>query len=447
MKLRLAIAAALATAVTVTTAAAQQSPQQPWIRDRRYGEGIGIRTGDLELHPGIAGEIGYDSNYFQRSPDEPPILDVLRLRITPSLSLSTLGPQRRLVGEEEGVPPAVNFRAGVSAAYNEFIPLKSQDASQVRDQRHIDAGANFNLDVLPQRPWGFDANGNFIRTVEPSNSVLLDLAFDRDTLDLGAGINWRPGGGLFEWRLGYDFGLTVFERQAFKRFNNVQHTIDTRGRWRFLPRTAFIYDASYGFITYTDPGATQNDGSHLAAQIGVNGLVTNHFALLAEGGWTQSYYTPNRVAAQNYDDFIAHAEFKWFILPQASLEPTAATVGLSSIALGYVRNYLDTYYNGWYRRDRGYATFEYFVGGNVLLSLSGGLSHYAYPGTPTQPGFQENRADAILFGEYRFSDSFAINTTLRYDADLTKARIPVGAGFDYLDFTRFQAWLGVRYFW
>jgi len=28
--------------------------EQTWLKDRRYGEGVGIRTGDLELHPGIA---------------------------------------------------------------------------------------------------------------------------------------------------------------------------------------------------------------------------------------------------------------------------------------------------------------------------------------------------------------------------------------------------------
>ena len=41
------------------------SPQ--WLKDRRYAEGVGVREGDLELHPGIAGEVGYDSNWFLRS--------------------------------------------------------------------------------------------------------------------------------------------------------------------------------------------------------------------------------------------------------------------------------------------------------------------------------------------------------------------------------------------
>src|SRR5437868_4465534 len=104
--------AVLALGFGYSTAAFGQ--EQVWLKDRRYAEGVGIRTGDLELHPGIAGEFGYDSNYFLRSdkngpglPADPPVVDTLRLRITPSFSLSTISPQRR---EAEGggtEPPKV----------------------------------------------------------------------------------------------------------------------------------------------------------------------------------------------------------------------------------------------------------------------------------------------------------------------------------------------------
>src|SRR3954451_23665275 len=68
---------------------------QMWLKDRRYTEGIGYRVGDFELHPGAAAEFGYDSNYFHRSStDDGGPVAALRLRITPSLSLSTLSKQR-----------------------------------------------------------------------------------------------------------------------------------------------------------------------------------------------------------------------------------------------------------------------------------------------------------------------------------------------------------------
>src|SRR3954447_15816518 len=89
---------------------AHAQAQQPWLADRAAGEGIGVRVGNLELHPGIAAEVGYDSNYFLRAPAEDP-LAAYRLRVTPSISLSTLGPQRRENGGGPATQSAV-FRGG-----------------------------------------------------------------------------------------------------------------------------------------------------------------------------------------------------------------------------------------------------------------------------------------------------------------------------------------------
>src|SRR4051812_9033592 len=77
---------------------------QAWLKDRKYTEGIGYRVGDFELHPGAAVEFGYDSNYLRRSATDQGSgpLGALRLRITPSLSVSTLGAQRR---DKGATPP------------------------------------------------------------------------------------------------------------------------------------------------------------------------------------------------------------------------------------------------------------------------------------------------------------------------------------------------------
>src|SRR4051794_6248518 len=91
--------------------------EQTWLKDRRYAEGIGIRTGDLELHPGIGAEFGYDSNYFLRAGNAlEPKIDTLRLRISPTFSLSTISSVRR-EGEGNPEPPKVTFRAGAGATF------------------------------------------------------------------------------------------------------------------------------------------------------------------------------------------------------------------------------------------------------------------------------------------------------------------------------------------
>ncbi len=67
MKLRLITAAMLAALSFAGTGSAQE---QPWLSDRRVGEGMGYRVGNVELHWGAAAEGGYDSNYFLRDDDE-----------------------------------------------------------------------------------------------------------------------------------------------------------------------------------------------------------------------------------------------------------------------------------------------------------------------------------------------------------------------------------------
>src|SRR5260221_5058589 len=220
--------------------------EQTWLKDRRYGEGIGIRAGDLELHLGAAGEFGYDSNYFLRAPSENPI-DTFRLRLTPSISLATIGPQRREAeGGTPAEPPKVAFRAGVAASYSEFIATKSQNADTLRSQRNVGVIGNLQLTILPQRPFGADLFSDVLRTVQPSNDPI--FTYNRITGRFGGGFTWAPGGGLFDWRLGYEYGITYFEDQQFRNLSNNYHQINTRGRWRFLPRTAFMYDASATFL-------------------------------------------------------------------------------------------------------------------------------------------------------------------------------------------------------
>jgi len=446
---------------------------RPWLADRAYGEGMGIRTGDLELHPSVAGEVGYDSNFFQRSSDTGPayIWDrrgptpSIRFRITPALTLSTLSPQRKLGDAAGTAAPKFNFSAGVFASYNELVRVGGSAEDDLGRQRHIDGGANVLFDILPQRPVGTDIAADFVRVVSPSNDPALRNTWNRDTIHGGVGVTWRPGGGLFDWRLGYDALYNYFESTGFQNLNNVRNSINTRGRWKFYPRTAFIYDAQTYWLTYTGPTPVRNDGQIIQARLGLNGLVTNQFALLAVAGWATTHFDGARVPVpENLNTVIGQAELKWYILPQPKLQPGDATVGLSSLAVGYLRDFSPSYLADFYRRDRVYGNASYFVGGRYLIDVQAGYArithphHVRYAGAGIQPsdqlGLTENRMDVQLFTEYRTSDTFGINATLRYDASLTRTELNIpntntGATGPYVDnlaFSRFAGWLGVRWF-
>jgi hypothetical protein len=453
MKFRLTLAATLLLGALPLKAHAQA---QPWLNDRRFGEGPGVRVGNLELHPGIAGEVGYDSNYFLRAPQEPPVLAAYRLRITPSISLSTLGPQRQQ-GMSPAGPAVLQFRGGAYVSYNELIAADSKYSSEMSDQRHVDAGANLGLTLFPVGRVGVDSYANFVRVVQPSNDYTnVDNAFNRDTVQAGAGLTWRPGGGLFDWRLGYEFGYNFFEKDAFKPLNNYSNTINMRGRWRFLPRTAVIYDGGYTWFTYPSH-AQESDGAIVRSSIGLNGLVTNRLALLGMVGWAGTFYdTRANEPPQQFDSIVGRAEVKWFIAGQGTTDATSAPVGLSWVAVGYTRDVQNSYLGSVYRQDRGYANLSYLLGGAFVLSLSAGIANIAFPATnfadstvERNASFSEQRFDSQLFGEYRLSSTFGLNATINYLQNFTNKAIPAipnDPAPDYLKFQQWQAFLGVRWF-
>ncbi len=447
----------LAATVLLGAVSLEAHAQQPWLADRQFGEGIGYRVDNLELHTGIAAEVGYDSNYFLRSggPSEP-IISTYRLRATPSVSLSTLGPQRR---DGESTPvQSVIFRGGAYVSVSELIATDSKYSSDLSDQHPLDVGADLALTLYPQAQLGPDAYVNFIRSVQPSNDTDTENAFNRDGLRFGAGLTWRPGGGLFQWRAGYEGLYNYFEKSAFQYLNNFQNQVNVRGNWRFLPRTSLLYDGSYTWINYANNSTTERDGAIVRSRIGMNGLITNRWSLLAMVGWAGTFYNAKAgEPPQQFDSLTGQVELKWFISgggPE-TLSPSSAPVGLSYASIGYTRDVANSYLGNFYQKDRGYAGISYLLGGMFVTSLSVGVANLKFPetffstGGEQQPSFSEQRVDANLFAEYRLSNSFGLNATVNYDQNITGVAIPAipnDPNPDELKFSRWQVFLGARYF-
>jgi hypothetical protein len=457
MKRFVALTSILASVMVCQTASAQEST---WLANRQYREGAGIRVGDMELHPGIGAEFGYDSNYFHRAESED-VIGSLRLRVSPHFGVSTLSQQRR----DDGEQPSVNFRAELGATYNEFIPVSGSEAGQdaLREQRDLSAFLRLNLDILPGRTWSGNLRAGVARTTRPTNEGDLNENFNRITPDAGAELIWTPGSGLLDWRLGYGFAGTFFESAAFSGLNNFRNDIITRGRWRFLPRTALMYDATLGFVTYTDPtsGSAEKKDSHpLRARIGVNGLITQSFGVLAMIGWGASFYDEADADEQDFDSVIAQAELKWYLTPTRATDPSKVSSVLSSIAIGFVRDFEDSFIGTYLEKDQGYIRFNYLFGGQFLLVIEGRGGAVVFPaqvtpnyGPDANGGWTDVRVDGTLFGEWRVKEWLGINaevaytgyfsdTTLQY-FDATGAAI----GGDELGYQDIRAFIGLRAFW
>jgi hypothetical protein len=463
---------ARAVAAQSQTTVSQGGPE--WLKDRRYTEGVGIRAGDLELHPGIAGEVGYDSNVFLRStqtdvengPPTAPVVPSAVIRITPSLYLSTLGTQRR-EGGGDAMPPAIAFRAGVNATYRALFGLGS-DASQSLNspsrEDTVSGAADARLDILPGRTFGAAAFAGFTRTILPNTgNADPNVSFNRDDVRAGGELVTQPSGGTLDWRLGYEFDDTLFETSAGAPYDTYLQTVYTRGRWRFRPRTSLIYEGSIGFNRYANVQEAFNDAGLVAstpvrAKVGLNGLVTDRFSMLLVAGWGASFVDSTPLPQQQqYDSVIGQAELKWYLTANpATANASDVSLALSSLAIGYTRDFQTSYLGNYYGIDRGYLKFDYFFAGTAYISLSGGVGAIEYPniwypsGMERHAAFTDTRADATLMGEYRFTNSFALNATLRYTGNFSNqvvAEIGPGAVGDYgMAWQRYEAYLGVRWF-
>jgi hypothetical protein len=442
---------------------------QAFLSDPRLYEGKGIKTGNFELHPSLAAEAGYDSNYFQGAGVEhgvtalngatvnvnEPVIDAWRLRITPSFSLLSRG--ARAPQEGGGPLPDLTLQAHASAAYNALWANDSRWSSQVTNQDDVGVSAGAGLNVFPARTWGGDISAEYNRIVEASNDPALSNAWKRDNVRVGAGISFRPGGGLFSARIGYLANMTFFESDGFTELDNIRHTLQLATSWRFLPRTALIYRGNISWLDYTNnQPSSLGQGESFDSEIGINGLISNYFGVLGMIGWAGSFYSTTAGNAQNYDSVIGQAQLTWYPNPQRQV-PNASSppAGLSSIGIGYTRSFGPSYLGTFFQRDRGYVNAAYFFAERFVLSVAGGLSHISRPptwfdnNTPQSPSSSENRVDAVAFLEYRVAPTIGVNTTFRYDAELEHRvyqTAPGGGGGDDLKYNRYQVLLGVRWF-
>lgn len=459
MKLRgLLIVAVLLTVLAPNLAFGQD---QPWLADRRYTVGPGYRVGDFELHPGFAAEFGYDSNFFLRASEgdvqgEPG--GALRLRLTPSFSFSTLGPQRRESSAATPPPPLEVF-GGLSATYNEFFPVAGSLEAQTKlgMQRNISGQADLRLGINSGHPWSGAIAASFARLIQPSQEGVIGRGFNRMVPTAAAEIIWTPNNGMLDWRLGYNVTGVIFETEDFNVLTNFNHTLQMRGRWRFLPRSALLYDARFSLIHYLNDG-DKTGSMPIRAQLGYNGLITPNFGALLMVGWGSSFYDPSTretpTTVQDFDSLIAQAEIRYFLNPGGRASDPSGPSSTSAFALGFTRDFYDAYIGSYFERDRGYLKLTYYLGGKFVVILDAGAGALVNPSIntetiPDKSGWTDIRVDAAGFAEYRFRDAFGINATLRYGTRISDESIPVDVNGvikqDKLQWSQFEAYLGARW--
>jgi hypothetical protein len=467
------------TAASALVSLSAPASAQVWLKDRATTQGPGIRSGDFELHPGIAGEIGYDSNYFNRAPNNNtgrvnggpgyPIVDTVRLRITPSFYITTLGQQRRPDGSAAPRPKAT-LTAGAAFIYSQFLMNAGEDTGATAPQRNklgrdfeYGIAGDFILNIAPGQPWGLNLIDNFQRTAQPGLDPLVEAGLNRIENRAAAEIVHTRPGGLLDWRLGYAYGLTHFENGPFatnvtsaQDFNNTRHEIYTSGRWRFLPRTALVYNGSYWIQQYRNESPGLASSRPLRTRIGLSGLVTDRFAVLALVGWGSSFYSNSGTGNRDFDSVIGQLEFRYFLSGSAPEAGTPNTTATSSVALGVTRDFINSYIGNYQARNRAYFGLSTMIGQRFLLTADAGAAVIQYSdvldrgtGQTLVTAFSTLRADATLFAEYRVKDWLGFNATYQFLGEFSDQRLPANVfrTVTYsMGFQRHQAFVGVRAF-
>jgi hypothetical protein len=440
---------------------------QPWLAPSGKVS-AGVRLGDLELHPGVAAEAGFDSNYFQASGNDEfePIVPSVRLRVTPSLMLRTLGAERG-VAVNGALPPPLVFQSQISGRLNELFMLGSGSVENPRTFIEGDLGAN--LDLLPGRMLGYGLNVVVNRAAQPSSDPgVPGAAISRTSLGGGAEVRFRPGSGTLEWAMGYDLRYTAFDEVALARdLDAVDHGVSMRGRWTFLPQTALLYDGRVGFLRYINDSTRLSNATPVSSTLGINGLVTAKIGALIQAGWKSTFFEPRSAVSQlqDFDGLIGQVEVAWYANSRQA--PVDAERGISSVRLGGQRDIATSGIANYYLINRVYLETLFALGGQFTGSLRGAVGFVKHPVPRDAQGvslvldmsedpLEEVRTDVQLNGEYRLTGAIAVVGNVSFSSSSGDDNIIVlrgnpnqvdsRDGFDDLQYKRFTALLGARWF-
>ena len=169
-------------------------------------------------------------------------------------------------------------------------------------------------------------------------------------------------------------------------------------------------------------------------------------------GWGSSFYQ-GAANAQQFDSVsrAGRAQVVHHAQPGAR-SLGAATLTLSSVAIGYTRDFTNSYLGDFYRATAGTSTCRTSSAVSFLLVANAGVAAVEYPTVfpiaDTSAPFssrpsRRSAPTAILFGEYRVADSVGINSTMRYTANVTDQYNVCGRRSAV---EAFEAFVGVRWF-
>lgn len=327
----------------------------------------GLKVGSARFHGGLDLEFGYDSNVFYSSGgDSDDDIGSIYLGFRPAIT----------IGNSEDVDekdfPKLLYDLMLGYSYKRYL----QELSTRRDKDFHGANLGFLLQAFPKGTVSFDLHETFVRTSQP-RYLPNNNNFDRDMNVAGAGLSYRPGGGLIDLRLGYRFVVDVFEASDLKHGNYYYHQPEFRAKWKFFPKTSFWLAATWQFISYFGSSEatdyTNNNSRPIRVMTGVTGQFTPTLSFNAGIGYGYSWY--QGAAANQYNLPIAMADMTWTVTPTAKL------------TLGYQHDFRDSMWGDYFMMDTAYLNYHHQIINKVDISATFRWIMAQYSGATLPTGF------------------------------------------------------------
>lgn len=410
---------------------------QGWLEDADRANGQGFRIGNLELHPGLGIEFGYDSNVFYQDTD-PQGAAVMRL--TGHLNANTPAPTIDTDGE---APRKLQFSGGLAASYFQYFGASARN--------NLGLDAHFDVTIRPEGRVAFRIYDQFGRAIRP----FVDLpgegpvpTYGRDRNLAGAEIILQSRRRVISGTFGYALTLDYYEDEAFKYVNNISHQVYGQLTYRFFPNTALISRTTAYFQDYFNPSDSLSalliDNRRVTSEVGINGSITRTLAVTAMVGYTAGFYD----LADDFDNVSLNLGAQW--KPRDTM--------LYGIA--FKRSFQSSFLGNFYRSNQISFRSQLLIGTAFLLGANAAVSFdqsgLALTVTGEELGNEARRSDirvsAGVFAEYRFTSYLAANIAANYYTDITDYEYTnPPPGSVYPDpgggYSKFEAWAGLRIFY
>jgi len=268
-----------------------------------------------------------------------------------------------------------------------------------------------DLKINPLAQVVFGIREAFVRLVRPGQNA---QDVDHDYNDVGASVQYKPGGGALTFGLAYNFIVDFFEDPEVSVVNRTTHRFALGAKYQWLPRTDFNLEVSLAVVNPTDD--TFKPGSvPLRIWAGANTLITPFIGLVLRAGYGNAFYS----AGTSFSSYLAHAELRY------SPVPTLLFAG------GYTHDFTDAYIGNYFVDHTLFARYAMQIAGRWQLNLRADIRLRTYEGLVDQMGVdfcgnaacQNIRTDVVIRADagldYRMNAWLYLGATYTFNAVTT----------------------------